>query len=61
MSEPAYIYPPGWRRVGGNAEEMEGTQDICDIYDFFAPHINVLTYLLTRTVGTSLYVGVIIL
>ena len=20
---------------------------ICDIYDFFAPHINVLTYLLT--------------
>jgi len=26
-----------------------GPRRICDIYDFFAPHINVLTYLLTYT------------
>ena len=26
---------------------IAGPRRICDIYDFFAPHINVLTYLLT--------------
>ena len=34
---------------GESAESTEGddSRRICDIYDFFAPHINVLTYLLT--------------
>jgi len=34
---------------GESVESTEGddSRRICDIYDFFAPHINVLTYLLT--------------
>ena len=31
-----------------------GPRRICDIYDFFAPHINVLTYLLTYAVVLAL-------
>jgi len=27
-------------------KDLEVVMRICDIYDFFAPHINVLTYLL---------------
>ena len=30
-----------------------GPRRICDIYDFFAPHINVLTYLLTYLLTKS--------
>jgi len=43
--------PWQWAIVGGRRSLLCRialfTRRICDIYDFFAPHINVLTYLLT--------------